>query len=118
MKQEIRLTVDIENPAEVKAAIEMLRKFMDNTVSCTPAEKKTEKAKSKAEPDPPQAPAAEKKVETPSAIKIEDIRAMLAKKVDAHRPAIKTKFTELGSANVTSLKEENYDVFMNFLAAL
>ena len=118
MKQEIRLTVDIENPAEVKAAIEMLQKFTG-----APAEKKEvvkKETTKKAEPDPSQAPAAEKKVETPasSAIKIEDIRAMLAKKVDAHRAEIKTKLTELGAGNVTSLKEENYTAMMDFLTAL
>jgi hypothetical protein len=43
---------------------------------------------------------------------------MLAKKVDAHRAAIKAKLTEFGAGNVTSLKEENYQAMMDFLTAL
>ncbi len=54
----------------------------------------------------------------PAGIKIEDIRTLLAKKVAAHRGDIKTELTRLEANNVTSLAEEKYQEFMDFLNAL
>jgi len=60
------------------------------------------------------------KKETPSTdgIKIEDIRALLAKKVTAHRGDIKAELTRLEANNVTSLDPEKYQEFMDFLNGL
>lgn len=126
MKAEIRLTVDLENPAEVKATIEMLQKFV--TTEKKTSSKKTETAFEEKKTEIPAATSSateseeirsllDKKVEERT-IKIEEIRALLAKKVEAHRPAIKAKLTEFNAANVTSLKEENYKAFMDFLNTL
>jgi len=54
----------------------------------------------------------------PEGIKIEDIRALLAKKVTAHRADIKAELTRLGANNVTSLDPERYQEFMDFLNGL
>jgi hypothetical protein len=51
-------------------------------------------------------------------IKIEEVRAMLAKKVGDHRAPIKAKLTEMGANNVTSLEETSYPEFMGFLTGL
>lgn len=53
-----------------------------------------------------------------SSIKIEDVRAVLSKKVNDHRAEIKTELTRLGAANVTSLEEKHYPEFMEFLKEL
>ena len=65
-----------------------------------------------AEPAPaaPAAPAASKS--------IEDVRGMLAKKVNDHRDAIKDKLTQLGAPSVTKLDPSKYDEMYNFLASL
>ena len=49
---------------------------------------------------------------------IEDVRAMLAKKVNEHRDVIKQKLSELGSPSVTKLDPAKYDEIFNFLESL
>lgn len=49
---------------------------------------------------------------------IEDVRAMLAKKVNEHRDVIKQKLSELGSPSVTKLDPAKYDEMFNFLESL
>lgn len=52
------------------------------------------------------------------AVSIQDIRALLASKVDNNREAIRAKLTELGAKNVTGLDARNYDAFYEFLKDL
>lgn len=52
------------------------------------------------------------------AIKIEDVRALLSKKVANNRETIKAKLTELGANNVTSLDKSHYASFVEFLNSL
>ena len=49
---------------------------------------------------------------------IEDVRGMLAKKVNEHRDVIKQKLNELGAPSVTKLDPAKYDEMYNFLEAL
>ena len=49
---------------------------------------------------------------------IEDVRAMLAKKVNEHRDVIKQKLNELGAPSVTKLDTAKYDEMFNFLESL
>lgn len=49
---------------------------------------------------------------------IEDVRAMLAKKVNEHRDVIKQKLNELGAPSVTKLDPTKYDEMFNFLESL
>lgn len=64
-------------------------------------------------PSAPAAPAAS------SAFKsIEDVRGMLAKKVNEHRDVIKQKLNELGAPSVTKLDSAKYDEMYNFLESL
>lgn len=52
------------------------------------------------------------------AVSIQDIRTLLASKVDNHRETIRAKLTELGAKNVTGLDARNYDSFYEFLKDL
>lgn len=49
---------------------------------------------------------------------IEDVRGMLAKKVNEHRDIIKQKLNELGAPSVTKLDPSKYDEMYNFLSEL
>lgn len=49
---------------------------------------------------------------------IEDVRKMLAQKVNEHRDAIKQKLNELGAPSVTKLDPSKYDEMYNFLESL
>ena len=49
---------------------------------------------------------------------IEDVRAMLAKKVNEHRDVIKQKLNELGAPSVTKLDPAKYDEMFYFLESL
>lgn len=64
-------------------------------------------------PSAPAAPAA-----SSASKSIEDVRAMLAKKVNEHRDVIKQKLNELGTPSVTKLDSAKYDEMFNFLESL
>lgn len=76
-----------------------------------PAPKKTEEA----EPMPMDANSS---LGSDPAVSIQDIRTLLASKVDNHREVIRAKLTELGAKNVTGLDARNYDAFYEFLKDL
>lgn len=65
-----------------------------------------------------QEPEPEKEAPKVESIKVEDVRALLAEKVDDHRMEIKKKLTELGAPNVSALDPEKYVEFMEFLKSL
>ena len=64
----------------------------------------------------PEVPAAP--VASSASKNIEDVRGMLAKKVNDHRDVIKQKLNELGAPSVTKLDPAKYDEMYDFLAAL
>lgn len=64
-------------------------------------------------PSAPAAPAA-----SSASKSIEDVRRMLAKKVNEHRDVIKQKLNELGAPSVTKLDPAKYDEMYNFLESL
>lgn len=49
---------------------------------------------------------------------IEDVRNILAQKVNEHRDAIKQKLNEFGAPSVTKLDPSKYDEMYNFLESL
>lgn len=77
----------------------------------TPA--KPAPAKPTPQPAAPAAPAA-----SSASKSIEDVRGMLAKKVNEHRDVIKQKLNELGAPSVTKLDPAKYDEMYNFLESL
>ena len=66
-----------------------------------------------AAPSAPAAPAASSANKS-----VEDVRAMLAQKVNAHRDVIKQKLNELGAPSVTKLDPAKYDEMYDFLVNL
>lgn len=67
----------------------------------------------KSAPSAPVAPAA-----SSASKSIEDVRGMLAKKVNEHRDVIRQKLNELGAPSVTKLDPAKYDEMYNFLESL
>lgn len=64
-------------------------------------------------PSAPAAPAA-----SSASKNIEDVRSMLAEKVNEHRDEIKQKLNGLGAPSVTKLDPAKYDEMYNFLESL
>ena len=109
---EIKITINTQDSDQITALNELFRVIGGDT------KPKVETPKPVAKVETPVA-----KVETPTpeeeekseGIKIEDVRALTAKKVGTFRREIKAKLTELEAPNVTSLDESLYGTFMNFL---
>lgn len=126
MKVEIKFEANLGETQD----LEMVRKICQviganpMTVKTTDV-KKSVPAQDVKKPAPAPAPAP-KKTEEPEpmpmdsdpAVSIQDIRTLLASKVDNHRETIRAKLTELGAKNVTGLDARNYDVFYEFLKDL
>ena len=83
----------------------------------TPKPKAKPAPEAKADPAPAPAP---KPAPAPTSceVNITDLRALLATKVENHRPEIKAKLTELGAANVTTLDPQKYGAFKDYLNSL
>lgn len=134
MKVEIKFEANLEETQD----LEMVRKICQ-VIGANPVTVKTTDVKKPApaqdvkKPAPAPAPApAPRKTEEPEpmpmdansslgsdpAVSIQDIRTLLASKVDNHRETIRAKLTELGARNVTGLDVRNYDSFYEFLKDL
>ena len=139
MKVEIKIEANLEETQD----LEMVRKICQ-VIGANPVTVKTTDVKKPApaqdvkkpapaqdvkKPAPAPAPVP-KKTEDPMpmdansslgsdpAVSIQDIRTLLASKVDNHRETIRAKLTELGAKNVTGLDVRNYDAFYEFLKDL
>lgn len=134
MKVEIKFEANLEETQD----LEMVRKICQ-VIGANPVTVKTTDVKKPAPaqdvmrsaPAPAPAPAP-RKTEEPEpmpmdansslgsdpAVSIQDIRTLLASKVDNSRETIRAKLTELGAKNVTGLDARNYDSFYEFLKAL
>lgn len=134
MKVEIKFEANLEETQD----LEMVRKICQ-VIGANPVTVKTTDVKKPApaqdvmKPAPAPAPApAPRKTEEPEpmpmdansslgsdpAVSIQDIRTLLASKVDNNRETIRAKLTELGAKNVTGLDARNYDSFYEFLKDL
>lgn len=121
MKVEIKFEANLEETQD----LEMVRKICQ-VIGANPVTVKTTDVK---KPAPAPAPRKTKEPEpmpmdansslgSDPAVPIQDIRTLLASKVDNHREAIRAKLTELGAKNVTGLDVRNYDAFYEFLKDL
>lgn len=124
MKVEIKFESNLEEPQD----LEMVRKICQ-VIGSNPVTVKTTDVK---KPAPAQdvKKSAPRKTEEPMpmdansslgsdpAVSIQDIRTLLASKVDNNRETIRAKLTELGAKNVTGLDTRNYDSFYEFLKDL
>lgn len=128
MKVEIKFEANLEEPQD----LEMVRKICQ-VIGANPVTVKTTDVKKPAPAQDVKKPApapAPRKTEEPMpmdansslgsdpAVSIQDIRILLASKVDNNRETIRAKLTELGAKNVTGLDARNYDSFYEFLKDL
>lgn len=121
MKVEIKFEANLEETQD----LEMVRKICQViganpvTVKTTAQDvKKPAPAPKKTEEPEPMPMDANSSLGSDPAVSIQDIRTLLASKVDNHREAIRAKLTELGAKNVTGLDARNYDAFYEFLEDL
>jgi hypothetical protein len=132
MKVEIKFEANLEETQD----LEMVRKICQ-VIGSNPVTVKTTDAQKPApaqdvkKPAPAQTPTP-KKTEEPEpmpmdansslgsdpAVSIQDIRTLLASKVDNNREAIRAKLNELGAKNVSGMDARNYDSFYEFLKGL
>ena len=113
MKVEIKFEANLEETQD----LEMVRKICQ-VIGANPVTVKTTDVKKPAPAQDVKKPApAPRKTEEP-AVSIQDIRILLASKVDNNRETIRAKLTELGAKNVTGLDARNYDSFYEFLKDL
>lgn len=134
MKVEIKFEANLEETQD----LEMVRKICQ-VIGANPVTVKTTDVKKPAPAQDVMRPApvpalvsAPRKTEKPEpmpmdansslgsdpAVSIQDIRTLLASKVDNSRETIRAKLTELGAKNVTGLDVQNYDAFYEFLKDL
>lgn len=129
MKVEIKFEANLEEPQDLEMARKICQVIGSNPVTV----KKPAPAQDVEKPAPAPAPApVPRKTEEPEpmpmdansslgsdpAVSIQDIRILLASKVDNNRETIRAKLTELGAKNVTGLDARNYDSFYEFLKDL
>lgn len=128
MKVEIKIEANLEESQD----LEMVRKICQVigsspvTVETTDVKKpapardvkKTAPAPKKVEKPEPMPMDADSSLGSDPAVSIQDIRTLLASKVDNHRETIRAKLTELGAKNVTGLDPQNYGSFYEFLKGL
>lgn len=121
MKVEIKFEANLEETQD----LEMVRKICQ-VIGANPVTVKTTDVKKsapapvpkKTEETEPMPMDANSSLGSDPAVSIQDIRTLLASKVDNHREAIRAKLTELGAKNVTGLDARNYDAFYEFLKDL
>lgn len=134
MKVEIKFEANLEETQDLEMVRKICQVIGANPVTVKTTDvKKSVPAQDVKKPAPAPAPApVPKKNEEPEpmpmdansslgsdpAVSIQDIRTLLASKVDNHREAIRAKLTELGARNVTGLDARNYDAFYEFLKDL
>lgn len=115
MKVEIKFEANLEEPQDLEMARKICQVIGSNPVTVKTTDvKKPAPAQDVKKPAPAPAP---RKTEEP-AVSIQDIRILLASKVDNNRETIRAKLTELGAKNVTGLDARNYDSFYEFLKDL
>lgn len=130
MKVEIKFEANLEETQDLEMVRKICQVIGANPVTVeTTGVKKSAPAQDVMKPAPAPAP---RKTEEPEpmpmdansslgsdpAVPIQDIRTLLASKVDNHRETIRAKLTELGAKNVTGLDPRNYGSFYKFLKDL
>lgn len=132
MKVEIKFEANLEETQDLEMVRKICQVIGANPVTVKTTDvKKSVPAQDVKKPAPAPAPAPEKTEESEPmpmdansslgsdpAVSIQDIRTLLASKVDNHRETIRAKLTELGAKNVTGLDARNYDAFYEFLKDL
>lgn len=124
---EVKVLIDVQDQKQVQALNALFATLAGEQVPQknvqAPKQEKPKAEKPKTEPakeevaETKETPAEKTKDDAPE-IKIEEVRALLAKKVEYNRSEIKTKLTALGAPNVTALAKDKYPEFVEFLIGL
>lgn len=124
---EVKVLIDVQDQKQVQALNALFATLAGEQVPQknvqAPKQEKPKAEKPKTEPvkeevaETKETPAEETKDDAPE-VKIEEVRALLAKKVENNRSEIKTKLTALGAPNVTALAKDKYPKFVEFLNGL
>ena len=141
-KIKFEVEIDATNGQHVLAVTNFLQAIGNTAEAATPAPKQeTAKAPAKTAELPKKAKAEEPKKEEPAkeekpveaeapkqeapkkekaegGLSITEVRALLATKVTDNRTEIKNKLTALGASSVTTLEEDKYQEFVDFLNSL
>lgn len=117
MKVEVKFEANLEEPQDLEMARKICQVIGSNpvTVKTTDVKKPAPAPRKTEEPMPMDANSS---LGSDPAVSIQDIRILLASKVDNNRETIRAKLTELGAKNVTGLDARNYDSFYEFLKDL
>ena len=128
MKIEIKFEANLEETQDLEMVRKICQVIGANPVTAKTADvkkpapaqdvKKPAPAPKKTEESEPMPMDANSSLGSDPAVSIQDIRTLLASKVDNHRETIRAKLTELGAKNVTGLDARNYDAFYEFLKDL
>lgn len=132
MKVEIKFEANLEETQDLEMVHKICQVIGANPVTVKTTDvKKSVPAQDVKKPAPAPAPVPKKTEESElmpmdansslgsdPAVSIQDIRTLLASKVDNNRETIRAKLTELGARNVTGLDVRNYDAFYEFLKDL
>lgn len=127
---EVKVVIDVQDQRQVEAlnnlvaalagdqAPQIIAQAPEKAVAPKQEKPKAEKPKADPKKETKQeepAPQEETREDDAPEIKIEEVRALLAKKVENNRSEIKTKLTALGAPNVTALAKDKYPEFVDFL---
>jgi len=130
---EVKVVIDIQDQRQVEALNNLVAALAGDQApqiiaqapekAVAPKQEKPKAEKTKADPkketkQEEPAPQEETQEDDAPEIKIEEVRALLAKKVENKRAEIKTKLTALGAPNVTALAKDKYPEFVDFLNGL
>lgn len=115
MKVEIKFEANLEEPQDLEMARKICQVIGSNPVTVKTTDVKKPVPKKTEEPMPMDANLS---LGPNPAVSIQDIRILLASKVDNNRETIRAKLTELGAKNVTGLDTRDYDSFYEFLKDL
>lgn len=129
---QISLKINIADPVHVHALNVFIKAINEEPIEGIPADTKPEASTDKTEDakstkkntargsktNKVKNEEAAKAEDTKSGLDISDLRKMVSEKAGDFRAEIKTKLQEYGASNVSSLDEEYFDDFMNFLKKL
>lgn len=124
MKVEIKFEANLEEPQDLEMARKICQAIGSNPVTVKTTDvKKPAPAQDVKKPAPrkteePMPMDANSSLGSDPVVSIQDIRILLASKVDNNRETIRAKLTELGAKNVTGLDVRHYDSFYEFLKDL
>lgn len=119
MKVEIKFEANLEEPQDLEMARKICQVIGSNPVTVKTTDvKKPAPAPAPRKTEEPMPMDANSSLGSDPAVSIQDIRILLASKVDNNRETIRAKLTELGAKNVTGLDTRNYDSFYEFLKDL